>query len=225
MPGAIRQERDPARLFRFLLDRYGAQHWWPARDAFEVMVGAILTQNTAWTNAERAIEQLRSHQILDPRRVVQMPDQELAALIRPAGCFNIKTARLKALCTWLLRRGGVESLKTRDTAELRASLLAVRGIGKETADAILLYALDRPVFVVDAYTFRIFERFGLIEPGHRDYEDVRSRVERALDYSTQRFNEFHALLVEHGKRACRPKPWCSNCCLSNLCARQECGKA
>ncbi|QKK03950.1 MAG: endonuclease [Pseudomonadota bacterium] len=182
------------------------------------MVGAVLTQNTAWVNAERAVARLRCAAALDPAVIDAMPATELATRIRPAGCFNVKATRLKALVRWLLEQGGLDGIDRQATTDLRQSLVGVHGIGPETADAILLYALKRPVFVVDTYTFRIFARAGIIPTRLRDYEAVRGLVEATFPGQTGLFNEFHALLVAHGKHCCRPSPRCDDCCLAAHCA-------
>jgi len=215
----------PARLeslFGQLYESYGPQHWWPGSDRpFTVMVGAILTQNTAWRNVEKAVDQLAEARALDPESIDRLPMAELATLIRPSGYFNIKADRLKHLAAWFLQGGGFERLKYQSSKRLRQSLLAVKGVGPETCDDILLYAFHRPVFVVDAYTFRIFERVGLIGPGH-DYESLRAAVEQADPCQSRaarvrRFNELHALIVRHGNQICRPRPHCGDCALAAEC--------
>ena len=170
--------RRPALDLRSVYDRlhrhHGGQAWWPAETAFEVLVGAVLTQNTAWTNVERAIANLRTQGVLDAEAIVAAPHEALAGWIRPSGYFNVKAGRLKALCGWYLEHGGFERLNAWETAALRESLLAVKGIGPETADDIVLYAFHRPVFVIDAYTRRIFGRLGLNHPAG-GYEALRLR--------------------------------------------------
>ncbi|MCW8903666.1 endonuclease III domain-containing protein [Sedimenticola sp.] len=202
-------------VYRSLLNHYGPQHWWPGDTAFEVMVGAILTQNTAWRNVEAAINNLKRADLLAADEIINCPDTELAQLLRPAGYFNIKTTRLKNLCM-LLHNAGFKRLQEMPTRELRQQLLAVNGVGPETADAILLYAFQRPVFVIDAYTRRIFSRFGLVS-GNEDYEALRARFEVALDATAAIYNEYHALIVQHAKHACRVKPECDRCILCPDC--------
>lgn len=199
-----------------LLDTYGPQHWWPASGRFEVLAGAILTQNTAWTNVERAITNLCDSGALEPRAVLALPEPELAALIRPAGTFNVKARRLRALCHWFVVQGGFRALDGWPTAALRHGLLAVRGVGPETADAILLYAFDRPVFVVDDYTRRILARLGLLDE-QPDYETLRARLEAAAPVDADWLNEMHALLVVHAKTYCRVRPRCADCVLRDGC--------
>jgi endonuclease-3 related protein len=206
-----------AALYAALQSAYGPQHWWPAETSFEVMLGAVLTQNTAWTNVERALAQLRAEIPLTPQAVLALDEPLLAELIRPSGYFNVKARRLRALCLALVEAGGEEALRAWPTAELRRWLLAINGIGPETADDILLYAFERPVFVVDAYTRRLFSRLGLIA-GDEGYEQIRQQVESALGADSARFNAYHALIVRHAKEVCRArKPGCERCLLSGDC--------
>lgn len=202
--------------YEHLLAAYGPQHWWPADSAFEVMVGAVLTQNTAWTNVERALQRLAERVPLRAESILELPHAELADALRPAGYFNVKARRLRSFCEGYLDAGGMEGLAALETAPLRRRLLAIHGVGPETADDMLLYAFDRPVFVVDAYTRRVFARLGLIE---RDagYETIRAVFEDALGPDTVLFNEYHALIVRHGKERCRKRPDCLACCLRSLC--------
>ncbi len=197
-------------LFRY----YGPQHWWPADTPFEVMIGAILTQNTAWSNVEKAIANLREQRCLEPQSIIDTPVERLAEWIRPSGYFNIKAKRLQNFCRWYLQQRGWEKLSLRNTGELRRALLSVNGIGPETADDILLYAFERPVFVIDAYTRRLFSRLGVIE-GNESYEELRTRFETELGTDDpQLFNEYHALIVRHAKEACSKRPACHRCCLA-----------
>jgi len=216
----VTELRLPARRLRGLHDRllarYGPQHWWPGDSPFEIMVGAVLTQNTAWTNVERAIDNLRRAGALDPARILELPVERLVELLRPSGYFNIKAGRLRSFCAWYLEAGGRKVLDTRATRELREALLAVHGIGPETADDILLYAFERPVFVIDAYTRRLFSRQGLIA-GDEGYEVLRRACERALGADVALYNEFHALIVAHAKVHCRPRPDCTACPVRRGC--------
>lgn len=200
-----------------LLAMYGPQNWWPARSAFEVMVGAVLVQNTTWNGAARAVAALRNAGYLAPEAILAASPAVLARFIRSAGFLNVKTRRLRNLCRWLVSRGGIARLRAVDTAQLRHELLAVRGIGPETADAILLYAFRRPVFVIDAYLRRVLGRIGLIDP-KAGYETLRDALETALGPDEPLYNEYHALLVEHGKRTCRTKPRCEACMFREQCA-------
>lgn len=196
--------------------QYGPQHWWPAQSKYEVMVGAILTQNTAWTNVEYAITNLKQAQVLSPEKILALPPRRLGKLIRPAGYYNIKTKRLRALTKWLVENGGFVKLCALQTGALRKSLLGIHGIGPETADAILLYAFGRPVFVVDAYTRRIFKRVGAIQD-EQGYEAIRALFEKKLIASARQYNEYHALIVKHAKEACLKVPRCGVCCCKQLC--------
>jgi endonuclease-3 related protein len=203
--------------YRALRSAYGAQNWWPAQDPFEVMVGAVLTQNTAWTNVERALLRLGARVELTAEAILGLPPGELAECIRPAGYFNVKARRLRAFCASVLEGGGTDRLSRLGTRELRRRLLGIHGVGPETADDILLYAFDRPVFVVDAYTRRIFGRLGMLA-GTEGYEAIRAAFEAALGPDASLYNEYHALIVRHGKDVCRTRPRCAACCLRTRCA-------
>jgi len=199
-------------VYRALLEAFGPQHWWPADTPFEVMVGAVLTQNTAWRNVERAIGNLKRARLLTARALATVRREELACLIRPAGYFNQKAARLQGMAQWLVRRSGgsVRRLFRTPPEALRRELLSLKGIGPETADSILLYAGGVPVFVVDAYTRRVFSRHGFFA-ADLPYERIRAFFERALPADAALFNEYHALLVRLGKNYCRPRPQCAAC--------------
>ena len=206
-------------VFEVLLSVYDRQRWWPGDTPFEIMVGAVLTQNTAWTNVERAIANLKSNQALSPKKILAAHHRSLAAWLRPSGYFNVKAKRLKSFCQWLIEQGGERKLSKWDTHALRHALLAVHGIGPETADDILLYAFQRPVFVIDAYTRRIFKRLGLIA-GDESYEVLRQWFEKELNQEPDKvelFNEYHALIVKHGKDICKTRPQCGACCLRKVC--------
>jgi endonuclease-3 related protein len=219
-------------IYQLLYDAFGPQHWWPGDTQFEVIAGAILTQNTNWSNVEKAIANLKSADLLSPEKIYHIDVSQLAELIRPAGYYNIKAKRLKNLINWLFENydGKLSNLESINTEQLRAELLSVKGVGRETADSILLYALNRPVFVVDAYTARVAFRHGLIEPD-ADYEQLRGLFQSNLPQSTvslatpnggcltadtKLFNEYHALLVRLGKEFCRPKAKCPNCPIEKL---------
>jgi endonuclease-3 related protein len=204
------------RIYATLLDAFGPQDWWPAQTAFEVMVGAILTQNTAWTNVERALERLQSRVPLAAEAILALHPPELADALRPSGYFNVKSQRIRGFCEAYLRAGGHQGLDALITSELRARLLAIKGIGPETADDILLYAFDRPVFVVDAYTRRLFERLGLLAGGET-YEHIRRAFEEALGPDVPMLKEYHALIVSQGKEVCRTRPLCGRCALRRDC--------
>lgn len=208
------------RVHDTLLAAFGPQHWWPGETPFEVMVGAVLTQNTAWTNVERAIANLKAADALACPAILDLPQPALAELIRPAGFFNVKSRRLGALCGFLQDEGVADAPRDLGAKaplpQLRHQLLAVHGVGEETADSILLYALDLPVFVVDAYTRRIFGRLGLLA-GHESYAEVQARFQRHLPANRALYNEYHALIVRLGKDFCRPRPRCGACPLAGFC--------
>ena len=210
--------------YNTLLKSFGAQHWWPADSPFEVMVGAVLTQNTAWSNVERAIANLAERDKLDAGKIVAARNDHLANWLRPSGYFNIKARRLKNVCRWYLEQGGYRRLVRLSTTDLRRALLSVNGIGHETADDILLYAFARPVFVVDAYTRRLFSRLGLVQ-GDEAYDDMRLAIEACLDPDVALFNEYHALIVRHAKEYCRVKPRCEECVLNMSCPSVQSGVA
>jgi endonuclease-3 related protein len=204
--------------FDALFRAHGEQHWWPGRTLFEIIVGAILVQNTNWVNAARAIANLRQAKLLTPSAVEALPQPKLARLIRSSGYFRQKARKLKAFVAFLRKehRGSFAAMFRTPTTTLREQLLAVHGIGPETADSILLYAGNHPVFVVDAYTRRILQRHGLAA-GKESYEEIRGLVEKNLPNDPQLFNEFHALFVHVGKNFCRSRaPLCSQCALRPL---------
>ena len=206
------------RYYEAMSGALGPMHWWPAETAFEVIVGAILTQSTAWVNVERAIANLKSARVLTPSAMLAVRSQRLAEMVRPSGYFRQKAKKLKAFVRFLQAEygGSLKRMFASPTLELREKLLAVHGIGPETADSILLYAGNHAVFVVDAYTHRILERHG-IASGKPDYELVRSFIEDALPRNPELYNEFHALIVNTGKNWCRKQaPRCEECPLRPL---------
>ncbi|MFC1871203.1 endonuclease III domain-containing protein [Chloroflexota bacterium] len=203
-------------VYHRLMARYGPQHWWPADEPFEVIVGAILTQSAAWTNVEKAIANLKSAGVLSPEALRDIPLDKLSNLVYPSGYYNAKARKLKAFAEWL-RQGYDDDLNRLFRADhLRQKLLAVHSIGPETADSILLYAAGKPVFVIDAYTRRIMERLGLATDGN-SYSAYQSFFMQNLAEDTRLFNEYHALLVCLGKNLCRRKPRCPQCCLNDTC--------
>jgi endonuclease-3 related protein len=213
----LRSETPPLlrQYFDALFQAHGQQHWWPARSPFEVIVGAILVQNTTWVNVQRAIANLRRAKLLSPPALEKVPQAKLARLIRSSGYFRQKARKLKEFVKFLRKehRGSLAVMFRSPTAKLREQLLSVHGIGPETADSILLYAGNHPVFVVDAYTRRILQRHGLAA-GKESYEEIRGLFEKSLPNDPQLFNEFHALLVHTGKNFCRARaPLCSACAL------------
>jgi len=212
-----------AALYEFhdlLAQAYGPQRWWPTQDRhnprFEILIGAVLTQHTAWINVEITIGALREAGPLTPETLLAHVD--LPALIRRAGPHNVKAKRLHALCAWFVARGGFDALSQLDTGTLRRELLALHGIGHETADVILLYAFGRPIFVADAYAFRIMERYGWAS-GPRNYERLRQRVEAAGPADDATFYDaLHALIVAHAKQRCHKRaPDCRHCMLQPRC--------
>jgi endonuclease-3 related protein len=205
-------------VFRLLLDRFGPQHWWPAESPWEVMVGAVLTQNTSWKNVELALQNLRQHDALGAEALGALTVEQLAELIRPAGYYRLKARRLHNLVHFLQSQyaGSLDAMFAGDVQDVRRRLLQTNGIGPETADSILLYAGHKPVFVVDAYTARITCRHGWIE-SQADYQQIQSFFVDQLPADTQLFNEFHALLVRVGKDYChRTRPECLDCPLAGL---------
>jgi len=204
--------------FQAMLRAYGPQRWWPARSRFEIVVGAILTQNTAWTNVERGIEALRGAGLLDPAAMARAPRARLAGLIRPTGYFNQKAARLHRFLSFLEQRhgGDLDRLLAQPVAELRHQLLDLSGIGPETADSIILYAAARPMFVIDAYTRRILGRHALVA-ADEPYDRMQRQLHDSLPADAGLFNEYHALLVRIGKEHClKASPRCGGCPLEPL---------
>lgn len=200
-------------IYDKLYDAFGPQKWWPADSAFEVMVGAILTQNTSWKNVEKAIANLKEQHVLSAQKLLCMDKRRLARLIRPAGYYNIKAERLKEFIRFLSAefRADIKKMSTCRSGALRRRLLEVSGIGPETADSMLLYALNKPVFVVDAYTLRIMSRHGLID-AEAKYDELQNLFRKNLKNSVKLFNEYHALLVKLGKDYClKSKPRCNIC--------------
>jgi endonuclease-3 related protein len=211
-------------IYNLLFERFGPQHWWPGETQFEIIVGAILTQNTNWTNVEKAISNLKGADLLTPGKLYEIDTAKLAELIRPAGYFNIKAKRLKNFLAWFFKRydGQLEKLENVPVAKLREELLSIKGVGPETADSILLYALNKPAFVVDAYTARAAVRHHLID-ADADYNGLKELFQSNLAADVKLFNEYHALLVRVGKEFCRPTARCSVCPLNGLPHTVEAG--
>lgn len=208
----------PGVIYKKLYARFGPQYWWPANSPFEVSVGAILTQNTNWLNVEKAIGNLKKNKLLEPRKLYKLPPRKLAALIRSAGYYNIKTKRLREFLKFLIKsyKGSLKKMSLSDTFVLRQELLCVNGIGPETADSILLYALEKPIFVVDAYTKRILARHRLVKED-ASYGQVQDLFMKNIRAEVKLFNEFHALLVRLGKEFClKNKPRCDICPLADV---------
>jgi endonuclease-3 related protein len=209
---AARRGRLLHELYQRLWKVNGPQGWWPGDTPFEVAVGAILTQNTNWKNVSLAIAALKEREVLEPQPLHDLPEGELAQLIRPAGYYNIKARRLKNFLDFLAThyRNSMERMASDSLEDLRPALLAIKGIGPETADSILLYALGKPTFVVDAYTFRILSRHDFITDAYA-YEELRQLFMKHLPPQVPLYKEYHALLVRLGKAWCRPKPQCEAC--------------
>ena len=201
--------------YQKLLTHYKSQHWWPAEEPFEVMVGAILTQSAAWTNVEKAIANLKNAGALTPKTLRKLPEEEIASLIYPSGYYNAKARKLKEFVNWLGERydDNLSHLFNNNINDLREQLLSVFGIGEETADSIILYAADKPVFVIDTYTRRFLNRRGL-KPPTKTYAAYQTLFMKHLPADNQLFNEYHALLVCLGKDVCRKNPFCERCCLN-----------
>lgn len=204
------------KIYTTLLDFFGPQHWWPGNSSFEIIVGAILTQNTNWTNVEKAIANLKKAKSLTPKRLKEIPTKKLAKLIQPSGYYNIKAKRLKSFIAFLYNEytGSIKKMFKEELHTLREALLEVKGIGPETADSILLYAGLKPIFVVDAYTKRVLNRHKLI-PSKADYHEIQQLFLNNLPKEVQLFNEYHALIVRLGKEYCKKTPKCNECPLNN----------
>jgi endonuclease III related protein len=228
-------------VYESLLTMYGRQQWWPAESPFEVMLGAILTQNTNWSNVEKALVLLKQKVPLTAEAIVNLEalvllkqkvpltaeaivnlaSADLEICLKPSGYFRIKTQRVQNYCRWYLVQGAYDGLDQLSTTELREKLLKVQGIGPETADDILLYAFHRPVFVIDAYTRRLLQRLALIQ-GQEKYEVCRQLFETQLPKSVDLYQQYHALIVMHAKQHCRKtKPVCHACQLAKICLSKQ----
>ena len=205
------------KIYNHLLSTFGPCNWWPGDSPFEVIIGAILTQNTNWSNVEKAIQNLKNADLLTPEKINEIDTAEFAELIKPAGYFNVKARRIKKFMEWLFEYydGDLSMMFDQDTEILRNELLSVNGIGPETADSILLYAGDKPTFVVDTYTHRIFSRHGLI-PDDSSYHEIKEFFEDNLPDDVALYNEYHALIVQVGKEYCKPKKKCDKCPLNSF---------
>ena len=205
-------------IYQRLMARYGPQHWWPAQEPFEVIVGAILTQSAVWGNVKKAITNLKAARALSPEALRRLPHREVARLIYSSGYYNAKSKKLKAFAYWFGKHydDDFSKLFAGDTDHIRQQLLTVYGIGEETADSIILYAANKPVFVIDAYTRRIISRLGLAQK-NAGYAEYQKLFMTNLPTDSRLFNEYHALLVCLAKNICRSRPLCPQCCLNVLC--------
>jgi len=210
------------KIYKRLYEVYGPRHWWPGETPFEVMVGAILTQNTSWKNVEKAIRNLKARKVLHVRGIHQLKRSQLASLVRSSGYFRIKADRLKTFVNFLFENysGNLGKMRKEGLNILRQKLLGIKGIGPETADSILLYGLQKPIFVVDAYTKRILSRHGIISE-KASYEEVHRLFMEHLPHDERLFNEYHALLVHLGKTLCKKTPRCDLCPLRGIAHRAE----
>lgn len=211
------QKKNLIKIYHALYSAFGPQHWWPADTPFEVAVGAILTQNTNWGNVEKAINNLKSHKTFNAKTLHKMQEKQLADLIKPTGYFNVKAKRLKEFLSFLTKhyKGSMKKMKAEDRRSLREKFLNVNGIGPETADSILLYALEKPVFVIDAYTKRIMQRHKFVSK-KATYHELQELFHKNLPQNTKLYNEYHALFVRLGKDYCKTKPKCGGCPLSSI---------
>lgn len=211
------------KIYKKLLSTFGPQGWWPASSPFEVAIGAILTQNTNWKNVEKAINNLKKNNLLIPKKLKEIDDKKLSTLIKSAGYYNQKSKKIKEFVKFLIEKygGDMSRMGEEDPEKLREEFLKIKGIGKESADSILLYALEKPVFVVDAYTYRIMLRHGLI---YEDitYDELKETFEKNLSKDVKIFNEYHALLVKVGKEFCKKSlPRCNDCPLEEFLEKKE----
>jgi endonuclease-3 related protein len=204
-------------IYNSLFKSFGKQYWWPGDTDFEVVIGAILTQNTNWSNVEKAIKNLKKAKVFTPKKLHEIEIEKLAEHIKPSGYFNVKARRLKHFIEWLFLKynGSLSKLFKLDCTTLREQLLSVNGIGRETADSIILYAAEKPTFVVDAYTKRVLVRHGLINENYA-YDEIKAVFEDNLPEKVSLYNEYHALIVMVGKHYCKPKMQCEECPLKNV---------
>jgi endonuclease-3 related protein len=214
----VEEKMTPVQLFDILLTAFGPQHWWPGDTPFEVAIGAVLAQNTSWPNVEKAIASLRAANAMTATSLLALSESDLEQAIRPVGYYRVKARYLRTLAEWVSQRatGNLSSLASEDTGALRCEILALHGVGKETADSILLYAIGKPAFVVDAYTRRIAARLRLL-PDNATYESTQQYFVTRLPEDAHLFNEFHGLLVHLAKEHCRARPVCLACPLEQCC--------
>lgn len=208
-------------IYSKLYKKYGRQHWWPVSSSqnaeLEIILGAILTQNTSWKNVEKAIENLNKNNLIDIKKLNEINSKRLAIFIKSSGYYNQKAKKIKNFITFVVKNydSNLLNLKKLNIKKLRKELLTINGIGRETADSIILYAFNKPIFVVDAYTKRIFER--LFNVKFKDYDELQELFHKNLLKNHKLFNEYHALIVEHGKNICRKKPLCEICIFEKKC--------
>ena len=214
---ALSKEKAINRIYDELLRKFGSQHWWPGDSPLEIIVGAVLTQNTNWQNVERAIVNLKKEKALSLKALKLINIKRLAGLIRSSGYYNIKAKRLKNLINFIFCEysGSLKKMFDDSTEVLREKLLAVNGIGKETADSILLYGGGKPVFVVDAYTKRVFSRLGIVQKSS-GYDEIQNIFYKNLKKDVRLYNEYHALIVNLGKNICKVRPACEICPLKGV---------
>lgn len=211
------------KIFQRLLDRYGPRKWWPARTRFEVIAGAVLTQNVSWSNAKKAVINLKKAGLLSPEAIVAASHKEIADQIKSSRFYNQKAHNLKAFSSFLIKKygGSLDRLFNEEMDDLRGQLLKIRGIGQETADCILLYAGRKPSFVSDAYTKRFLQRYGLLN-GMKTYDEIRKSFMQNLPEDVYLYNEYHALIDHHGSCVCQSKPDCQNCAVRVIDKRTRC---
>ncbi len=204
-------------IYKALFKNYGAQYWWPGETEFEISIGAILTQNVSWKNVEIAILNLKKNNLLSPESLYPKNEEDIAPLIRPTGYYNQKAKKIKNFLRWFKAYNfSFDSLRDIELPALRKELLSINGIGPETADSILLYAILKKIFVIDAYTRRIFHRVGVLTD-NETYPEVQEIFHHGFKGNIQDYNEYHALIVKHGKDVCKKKPLCNDCCISAYC--------
>lgn len=212
------------KIYRALFSHFGPLHWWPGETQFEVMIGAILTQQAAWSNVEKAIGKLKKENMLELEKIANADIDKLKVLIRSAGYFNQKSVRIRDFSKYILDNygGDLDKFFSRDTQTVRGELLSLKGIGRETADSMLLYAGGKRIFVVDAYTFRALKRIGILPQGAKyDYDSIRALFENSIPQDARLYNEFHAQIVMLGKNYCKnKKPLCQECPLFGICAKK-----
>lgn len=213
-------DKDLPDIYNLLLKHFGPQKWWPAETEFEVIVGAILTQNSNWKNVERAIANLKDKDLMEPERIHSVSEEGLKKLIRPAGYYNAKARKLREFTDFLFEEydGKLDRFLGLPPEQVREQLLSIWGIGPETADSIILYAAEKPSFVVDAYTRRIFSRLGFVDE-KTGYDELKKFFEKNIPRDVSLYKEFHALIVELGKNCCRTKPLCKECPLGRECLK------